>query len=170
MAQFEGLIRRVVQALREADLDYMFTGALAASYYGLPRTTTDVDIVVRVTEDNIPTLTRHIKKAGLKGSSRKIQRAIQSGYKIVNIQDKETPLTVDVILSTQELNREKGTILGLPTWYQTPEALILSKLRRIQATRPKERSVKDKQDIRAILRYTEVDMDNLKKQAKKITP
>ncbi|MEM3577585.1 MAG: hypothetical protein QXX51_03910 [Candidatus Bathyarchaeia archaeon] len=29
-------------------MDYMFTGALAASYYGRARTTRDVDVVVAV--------------------------------------------------------------------------------------------------------------------------
>ncbi|MDH5390816.1 MAG: hypothetical protein OEX10_06660 [Candidatus Bathyarchaeota archaeon] len=48
MGRFEGLIRRIVKNFNTAGIDYMFTGALAASYYGTPRTTMDVDIVVKV--------------------------------------------------------------------------------------------------------------------------
>jgi len=32
---FEGLIRRLVKNLNVAGIEYMFTGALAASYYGM---------------------------------------------------------------------------------------------------------------------------------------
>jgi len=54
----------------------------------------------------------------------------------------------------------------LPTFYQTPEALILSKLRMIKATIPKERTLKDKDDVRAILKYTEINMKTLKRRAR----
>ena len=37
----------------------------------------------------------------------------------------------------------------------------------IKATVPKERALKDKDDIKAILRYTEVNMNALKKRALK---
>jgi hypothetical protein len=45
---FEGFVRRVVGCFNAVGLDYMFTGALAVSYYGRARTTTDVDVVVAV--------------------------------------------------------------------------------------------------------------------------
>jgi len=45
---FFDLIRRVVEGFGAVGLDYMFTGALAASFYGVPRTTTDIDVVVEV--------------------------------------------------------------------------------------------------------------------------
>ena len=57
--------------------------------------------------------------------------------------------------------------IDLKTFYQTPEGLIISKLRMIKATFPKERSLKDKDDIKAILRYTEVNMKALERQAQK---
>ena len=45
MEGFEGFVRRVVGCFNAVGLDYMFTGALAASYYGRARTTTNVDAV-----------------------------------------------------------------------------------------------------------------------------
>jgi hypothetical protein len=47
---FFDLVRRVVESFGAVGLDYMFTRALAASYYGVPRTTMDVDVVVKVTQ------------------------------------------------------------------------------------------------------------------------
>jgi hypothetical protein len=50
---FYGLVKRLAETLGEAGLDYMFTGALAASFYGVPRTTTDVDVVVEVADGGV---------------------------------------------------------------------------------------------------------------------
>lgn len=45
MEGFEGFVRRVVGCFNAVGLDYMFIGALAVSYYGRARTTTDMDVV-----------------------------------------------------------------------------------------------------------------------------
>jgi hypothetical protein len=146
----------------------MFTGALAASYYGTPRTTLDVDIVVKATRGKPQTpLTSALKKAGMQVNEHKIQEAFASGFRIVTFQDRKTPFTLDIIFSDKRLEKRAGTILGLPTFYQTPEGLILSKLRMIKATIPRERALKDEDDVRAILRFTEVDMKILKRRARK---
>jgi hypothetical protein len=164
---FEGLIRRIVKNLSATGTDYMLTGALAASYYGTPRTTMDIDLVVRVAAEKLKTrLVAPLRKAEIQVDERKIDDAFESGFKIVTLKDKRTPFTIDVILSDKKLEKKRGTILGLPTFYQTPEGLILSKLRMIKATVPKERALKDKDDVKAILRYTNVDMKALKRRAR----
>jgi len=144
----------------------MFTGALAVSYYGLPRTTMDVDIVVKVTEENIRTFVAQLRKAGIKADEQNIHKAFKSGYRIITIKDKKTPFSIDIILSEKKLEKKPGTILGLPTFYQTPEELILSKLRMIKVTVAKERALKDKDDVRAILRYTKINMKDLERRAR----
>jgi hypothetical protein len=144
----------------------MFTGALAASYYGTPRTTMDIDIVVKVTRENLQAqLIKPLRKAEIRVNSERIQEAIKSGFKIITLQDKKSPFTLDIILSESKLQKKAGTILDLPTFYQTPEELILSKLRMIKATVPKKRALKD--DVRAILRYTKVDVKAIKRQARR---
>jgi len=55
----------------------------------------------------------------------------------------------------------------LPTFYQTPEELILAKLRMIKATIPRERALKDEDDVKAILKFTQVDINIIKKGAKR---
>lgn len=168
MDRFEDLIRRIVKNFNAAGTDYMFTGALAASYYGRPRTTMDIDIVVKVPLENFQThFVEPLKKADMQVDERKIDDAFKSGFRIITLKDKRTPFTLDVILSDEKLEKKSGTILGLPTFYQAPEGLILAKLRMIKATVPKERSLKDKDDIKAILRYAEVNMKALKRRAQK---
>jgi hypothetical protein len=152
--------------LNDAGIDYMITGALAVSYYGLPRTTMDVDVVVKVTEENIQTFAAQLRKAGIQANEQNIHEAFKSGYRIITLKDKNTPFSIDVILSDKNLEKKPGTILGLPTFYQTPDALILSKLRMIKVTVPKERTLKDKDDVRAILRHTEINMKALERRAR----
>jgi len=144
----------------------MFTGAIAASYYGTPRTTIDVDIVVKVSKNNVqPLLLEPLKKADMMVDEPKIKAALKSEYKIVTVKDKRTTLTVDLIFSDKKLRKKPGTIAGLPTFYQTPEELVLSKLRMIKVTIPRERALKDKDDIRAILKQTKVNKKAIEKQA-----
>ena len=52
-------------------------------------------------------------------------------------------------------------------YLQPAEDLILAKLRMIRATIPRERAIKDEEDVRAILRFTEIAKAAIEKQAKK---
>jgi len=145
----------------------MFTGALASSYYGTPRTTMDVDIVARISGKNLRTkLAPALRMAGLQVDLRRFDVASRSGIRIVTLRDSATPFTVDIILSSTNITKKPGRILGLPTFYQTPEELILAKLRMIKATIPRERALKDEDDVRAILRFTKIHMNVLKRRAR----
>jgi len=120
----------------------MFTGALAASYYGTPRTTMDVDIIVKVSREEPQTkLISALRETGLQVDEKQIEAAFKSGFKIATFSDTKSPFTVDIIFSRRKLEKRAGTILGLPTFYQTPEELTLTKLRIIKETRHVGRAV-----------------------------
>ena len=168
MESFEGLVRRVVESFNALGLDYMFTGALAVSYYGRARTTRDVDVVVAVGgEEALAKLVSALRRAGLVVDEKKLGEVLRSGYRIVRVKDGRSPLTVDVILSSERLEKRAGRILGLPTFYQKPEDLVLAKLRMIRATVPRERALKDVDDVKAILKFTKVDLKTVKERARK---
>ncbi|MFP3985167.1 MAG: nucleotidyl transferase AbiEii/AbiGii toxin family protein [Candidatus Bathyarchaeia archaeon] len=166
MEAFNDVIRRVVEAFEGARLDYMFTGALAASFYGVPRTTTDIDIVISVSREEAHVkLAEVLRNAELSFDDKKMDAVFESDHRIVTVRDNKTPYSVDIILSRKKLEKRAGTILGLATFYQTPEDLISAKLRMIKATIPKERALKDINDIKAILKFTKVDVDTVRKKA-----
>jgi len=167
LERFEDLVKRLVKSFNKAEIDYMFTGALAASYYGTPRTTMDIDVIVKIPREELQTLVSALKKARIRVNEAKIRQALDSGYRIVTLRDEKSPFTLDIIFSDEELEKNQGTILGLATFYQTPEEIILSKLRMIKVTVPKERALKDRDDIKAILKYTKVNMETLKGRAQK---
>lgn len=168
MEVFYELVRRVVKGFEKLGVDYVFTGALAASFYGVPRTTVDVDVLVVVSGvDDRVRLVEALKNAGLIVDERAINRALESGYRIATFKDGKTAYTVDVIFSDKKLEKRAGTVAGVPTFFQLPEELVLAKLRMIKATVPRERALKDEDDVKAILNFTKVDLESLKKRARK---
>ena len=56
---------------------------------------------------------------------------------------------------------------GVKTYFQSPESLILAKLRMIKATVPRERSQKDRDDIKAIIANTRFNKRKILNQARK---
>jgi hypothetical protein len=150
---FDGLVRRLVRCLSDSGLDYAFTGALAVSFYGSPRTTSDVDVMVAVRggEGDKLKIIEALRCVGLEVDQRKIDDALTSGYNIASFEDWASPYSVDVIFSPDKLDKRPGNVAGLNTFLQLPEGLILAKLRMIKATISRERALKDEEDIKAIL-------------------
>jgi hypothetical protein len=160
-------VKRIVKSFNSSEIDYMFTGALAASYYGTPRTTVDVDIVAQVSKENADRLIETLRKAQVEASKRKVEQAIDSDFRMLTVIDRKTALHLDIILSNKKLKKKPGKIVSLPTFYQTPEELILAKLRMVKVTIPPERALKDKDDIRAVLRHARINIKTIEKQAEK---
>lgn len=169
MEAYFAFVKKVVLAFDGTGLDYAFTGALATSFYGTPRTTSDIDVIVTVAKDLglKAKLTTALQLAGLEVDERKIDSALTSGFKIARFNDTKSPYCIDVIFSTRKIDKRPGKIAGLNTFFQSPEALIAAKLMMIKATLPPERSAKDKKDIWGILKFTKVDLEAVKRQAKK---
>lgn len=149
-------------------LFYAFTGALAASFYGVPRTTVDVDVMVYVYDKKAKSrLVEALGEACLKAEPAAIDKALRSGYRIATFIDTETPYSVDIILSNEKFKRKAGRVGVFKAYFQTPEDLVLAKLRMIRATMPRERARKDMEDVRAILKFTRVNLKAVRRQAEK---
>jgi hypothetical protein len=170
MEAYYDLVRRLVEAFETAGLDYAFTGALAASFYGLPRTTTDIDVIVRVSDESAKNNLAHtLRRIGVRAGQKEIDKALASGYRIATFADCKTAYSIDVILSSEKLEKRAGTVAGVQVFFQTPEDLISAKLRMIKATVPRKRALKDEEDVKAILRFTRVNVEAIRKKAKKET-
>ncbi len=168
MEPFNNLVKRLINGFSQTGLDYAFTGALAVSFYGVPRTTVDIDVLVLVSEKNFRNkLSLALRKAGVEIDERQVDSALTSDYRIATLRVSKSPYRVDVIFSPDRFEKRSGTVAGLPSFFQTPEDLILAKLRMIKATIPRERAWKDQEDVQAILEYAKVDVEAVKKQAKR---
>lgn len=94
-----------MKSFNASEIDYMFTGALAASYYGTPRTTVDVDIVAQVSKENADRLIETLRKAQVEASKRKVEQAIDSDFRMLTVIDRKTALHLDIILSNKKLKK-----------------------------------------------------------------
>ena len=73
METFSQFVKRVVRVFNRSGLEYMFTGALASSYYGRARTTLDADIVLAAQADDLTALAKLLTEAGLKARKDKLE-------------------------------------------------------------------------------------------------
>lgn len=167
MEKFYRFAYRLAEAFNSEGLDYAFTGALAVSFYGAPRTTSDVDVMVAVGGADAQKVGAALRRAGLEVEERKIAQALSSGFNIATFRDKASVYTVDVIFSAEKLDKQAGIVAGVSAFFQKPEGLVLSKLRMIKATVPRERARKDVEDVKTILAFTKVDLAAVERQAKK---
>jgi hypothetical protein len=83
------------------------------------------------------------------------------------VEDRFSAHTADLILVDTPPSRNRGTVQGVKAYFQSPESLILAKLRMVKATVPRERSLKDRDDIRAILANTRVSKKKILDRARK---
>jgi len=99
----------------------------------------------------------------------KIRRQLKSGYNVMTVADRLSPHTADLILVKELPERKRGTVQGFKTYFQSPESLILAKLRVIKAKMQRERSQTDRDDIRAILANTRVSRRRIMENARRET-
>jgi hypothetical protein len=165
---FYRFVERLLKSFERAGVYYAFTGALASSFYGVPRTTVDVDVVVYAYDEKAKNrLVEALREAGLKADLATVNKALRSGYRIATFMDSQTPYSVDIIFSEKRFRRKTGAVCGLKAYFQTPEDLVLAKLRMIRATVPRERAQKDVEDVKAILKFTRVDLEAIKRKVEK---
>jgi len=128
----------------------------------------DIDFIVQVSIDNLDKFLDKLAIGGLIVDKNRIKNQLASGYNIISLQHSRAPYPVDLIIQTEgKMEKRPGTALGLRSYYQPPELLILSKLQMIKATRPVERSFKDREDIRQIFANTKVNKRKVLAQARK---
>src|SRR5439155_18200579 len=117
---FTEFFKALVSLLNKTGYEYAITGAIAASYYGLPRTTVDVDFIQLSDEQLDPFLDR-LARFGLKVDRTRIKRQLREGYNIVTFRDKASQNRADFIIqATGEIERRPGSALGLKSFYQSP--------------------------------------------------
>lgn len=133
MSQQE-LLRRVVEALDTAGIDYMLTGSLASSLQGEPRSTHDLDVVIAIQEQQVDTLLSAFPRPAFYADERAAHEAIRTDG-MFNVLDVEGGDKVDFWLLTDtgfDLSRfarkVEEEVFGLRLKVSAPEDTILAKL------------------------------------------
>lgn len=158
-------LREVVSRLDSSNFEYMIVGSVAATIYGEPRLTNDLDLVISMSSLSCSELVSSFPAAEfyvppLEIMSQEITRSgqinlihHQSGVKVDVMFRKNTPHAV-----AEFDRRSRFEILtGLHAWIAAPEDIIIAKLRFFR----EGGSEKHLSDIRGILANTQVNRDYL---------
>ncbi|HEX6909576.1 MAG TPA: hypothetical protein VF142_04260 [Longimicrobium sp.] len=157
------IFRRLVDVLDACGIPYMLTGSFASSYYGAPRGTQDIDVVITATPDQLRALvaqfprdTYYVDEAAALASFDENGQFnvidMTSGWKIDFIIRKRRPF------SEEEFRRRgPGDVAGVPIAIATPEDVLIARLEGARL----EDSRRQIEDAGGILRVRASDLDRI---------
>ena len=138
MEQFD-LRAYLVEVLEKLGLEYFITGSVAATYYGEPRFTNDIDVVVRLSEEIVAQFCAQFPAADFYVSEDAAKHAVRSRGQF-NIIHPDSGFKVDVIVPPDtpfDQSRLSRKQLGHAdprhdAFFASPEDVILKKLQYYQ--------------------------------------
>lgn len=151
---FPEVVRRITAALDQAGILYMLTGSFASAYYGAPRSTQDIDLVIAATPAQLRAFVQ-----GLSSNSyyADLNTALEAHKRqsLFNVIDHATGWKIDFIIrksrafSQEEFNRRQLVNLpGTPLFVASAEDVVIAKLEWSKLSQS-ERQI---EDVAAILR------------------
>jgi len=162
------LLKIVIDKLEKAEIPYMLTGGVAVSYWGFPRTTHDIDIVIEAKKKDKEKIVALFKK-DFYISAEAAEDAIETRFTF-NILHHESGLKIDFWLVKRDLfgetefkRRLKKKIFGEEIFIISAEDLILTKLLAHKETQSHRRL----EDAKSILKTSKVDLRYIKRWAEK---
>ncbi len=127
---YSDALHRLVRALNETGIKYAVTGAAAVGYYGIPRSSMDIDVVMKgnLSDAQIEVLAVALSRNGFATRKEEIHRAVADGeVKLQVFDDKTGFLRVDMFLE-KSFGRVADRIDGLKVWFRTFEELVAKKI------------------------------------------
>jgi hypothetical protein len=156
----------------ELNILYYITGDVAASAYGEPRTTRDLDAVIAVSPSNIDRLVQRLESEGFYVPG--VEDVRSGRMQMLGITHQETIARADLMLAgesnfeREKFNRRRAIAIdGRGTIYlASPEDIILNKLR----WSAQSQSEKQWRDVLGILKVQKenLDFDYLNQQAEQL--
>jgi hypothetical protein len=166
----EGFLQRLISVLKESGVPYMLSGSLASAFYGIPRSTQDIDIVVQLDLARLRALLRSLPEEQYYVSEPAAVDALRRQGQF-NIIDMETGWKVDLIVckrrpfSRTEFERRRSEdVLGVALMICSPEDSILSKLEWAKRSGGSERQLRDVSGVWQI-RRAELEKDYIDRWA-----
>jgi hypothetical protein len=122
-----------LRRLNRADISYMLTGSMVSNYWGIPRTTHDLDFVIQLPPSDTSKMIEAFRNDFYLDEGA-IRAAYQPPFQF-NAIDTRSPLKVDFwLLKPEPFEREmftrrvRTTLFGEAAWIATAEDVILHKL------------------------------------------
>jgi len=131
----EDLLSRLTPALEFARVPYMLTGSVASSAHGVPRSTRDLDIVIKPTRAQLVALMRQFPTSDYYADEHQAFQAFANQSQF-NIIDHSTGWKVDFIIAedseytrTAFVRRKPINIAGNTVYVASAEDVLIAKLR-----------------------------------------
>jgi len=129
------LLAYFTEVLDRLNLSYLVTGSIATSYYGEPRFTNDIDVIVELRENEIEAFCGEFPANDFYLSPQAVHAAAASKRQF-NILHPQTGLKIDVfVISKSEFDQSRFQRRRLQqidenfsVWFASPEDVILKKL------------------------------------------
>lgn len=128
-------LNAVVRTLGDLDAEYMLVGGVALAAWARPRATTDIDVVIAVSEADVAAVGKLLaRRAGGLSSMRPFTFRDGTTLQRVILQRPEGEVTVDLIIAREPLlaeairRRVRRPLGELDVYVATPEDLVLMKL------------------------------------------
>jgi len=161
------VFQRITAALHQAGIAYMLSGSFASAYYGAPRSTQDIDLVIQANPAQLRAFVQSLPgneyyvdvDAALEAQKRRSLFNVidlASGWKIDLIIRKLRPFSEEEFRRRQQVNLD-----GTPLFLASAEDVVISKLEWSKLAR----SQRQIEDVAAILRarWVELDLSYLEK-------
>lgn len=163
------LLKQVCQKLEIQNIMYMLSGSLALNAYIIPRMTRDIDLVIKIKEEQIPLFLKSFENDFYCYPPSVLEGVQNKG--MFNFINHATGIKIDFIVCKNndfretEFNRRQQTdVFGFDTWIVTIEDLILSKIIWIQELQ----SEKQIEDIKNLCLIPEIDFFYIKSWIEKL--
>lgn len=148
------LLADCLRRLNRAEVTYYLTGSMASNYWGIPRTTHDLDFVIQLPVSAVPRIIQEFS-GDFYIDATAVRAAYQPPHQF-NAIDTRSALKVDFWLPQSEpfdremlQRRVKTALFGEPAWITTAEDVILHKLFWNRIT-PSERQLGDAAGVVAV--------------------
>ena len=171
MTSLKDFLQSVVENLQQAGIDYVICGSIAASFYGVERSTQDTDIIINPTEERLTNFLKLLGDAFYVSSDAALEALKRNT--MFNIIDVENAWKADLIIRkktdfhAEEFHRKrKEKLLGKDLYILSPEDTILSKLEWAKNS-SSEQQLRDALCV-ATVQYESLDRDYLYKWAKEL--
>jgi hypothetical protein len=161
-------LQNMVEKLQQAGIDYVICGSVAASFYGITRSTQDADIIINPTEEQITNFLNLLGNTYYVSKDAALEALKHEG--MFNIIEIENAFKADLMIKERSAfseevfqRKRKEKLLGKDLYILSPEDSILSKLLWAKQTR----SELQYHDVTRILdvRAERLDMKYLNKWA-----
>ncbi len=165
------LLADCLSRLNRSNIDYMLVGSMASNFWGIPRTTHDIDFVVEYEAKDVESIVK-LFEDDFFIQEISVQSALKPPHQF-NALDNRSALKVDFFRLDDDLYRKEGfrrrqaiTMLGQAATIAAPEDVILNKLRWYSIS-PSDRQLQDSAGILAVSGDL-IDRDYVSEWAKRL--